>query len=805
MSEFSTRLRRLSLPAVVTVAVGTGATILMFSVVNAVLLKPLPYPNADRLAVVWMDLRARALDDMPLSPGDFIDLRRQATQFEELAAVATFRQVLSGDDEQPVQVTVAGVTTNLHALLGAHAIAGRLFEQADAAPQPPNPAEARPGSGIISHALWQRRYGGDPTIVGRTVDLQGQPLQVVGVLAPEVELLFRAASDTAPRPDVWTAFRFNPETASRDLLFMRVIGRLAEGVSHASAQAQIDAIAADIRARFPVKATANLRLRVEPMHSDLVRDVRGAVLGLMGAVALVLIIAIANVANLLLVRVSLREREFAVRAAIGATRSRLMRQILGESALLAIAGAALGIALAAGGLQLLQALGPEGLPRMDALAVDLEVIGFALLLSFLTAWMFGMLPALRAARPMPAAALRTGTRTAGRRGNGLNRGVAVAEIALCFVLVVGSVLIFKTFSELRRADLGYQPAGVLTFTALSRGSAEQRAEVMRVLKEQLAALPGVEAVGAATPIPLDGSVMNMRWGVPAAADDPELFQQANVHFVLPGYFDTVRARLLAGRAHTESDNRADARTVVIDELLARKAFGSAAAAVGESLLFRTGETPELFQVVGVVAHQRHQGVAADGRETLFLTHGQDGYMAPARWLVRSSADPLALVPMVRDLVTQVDASAAVADIVPMQALVDRARAPTRLALALIGAFTAIAVVLAIIGLYGVLTAMVRERTAEVGVRMAFGASPLRIFRLVVGEGLLLGAVGVTAGVGGALGLTRFIEGLLVGVSPADLSTYAFVAVTFLAVTVLASWIPAARAASLPPARALHDE
>lgn len=351
--------------------------------------------------------------------------------------------------------------------------------------------------------------------------------------------------------------------------------------------------------------------------------------------------------------------------------------------------------------------------NLHALAVDLEVIGFALLLSFLTAWMFGMLPALRAARPMPAAALRTGTRTAGRRGNGLNRGVAVAEIALCFVLVVGSVLIFKTFSELRRADLGYQPAGVLTFTALSRGFAEQRAEVMRVLKEQLAALPGVEAVGAATPIPLDGSVMNMRWGVPAAADDPELFQQANVHFVLPGYFDTVRARLLAGRAHTESDNRADARTVVIDELLARKAFGSAAAAVGESLLFRTGETPELFQVVGVVAHQRHQGVAADGRETLFLTHGQDRYMAPARWLVRSSADPLAL--------------------------------------ALIGAFTAIAVVLAIIGLYGVLTAMVRQRTAEVGVRMAFGASPLRIFRLVVGEGLLLGAVGVTAGVGGTRG------------------------------------------------------
>ncbi|HUG97670.1 MAG TPA: ADOP family duplicated permease [Gammaproteobacteria bacterium] len=800
------RNRQLTWPAVITVAIGTGATILMFSVVNAVLLKPLPYPNAERLAVVWMDLRTRDLDDMPFSPGDFFDLRSQTTVFEDLAAAFTFRQDLSGDDEQPEQVTVAGVTTNLHALLGARVIAGRPFNSIDATPQAGDEAEPLPTIGIISHALWQRRYGGDPDIVGRTIDLQGQPLQVVGVLARDNELLFRAGSDVAPRPDVWIALRFDETTAQRDLLFMRVVGRLREGVSYAAAQAQLDTVAADIRERFPVKASANMQIRLEPMHADLVRDVRGAVLALAGAVALVLLIACANVANLLLVRVSQREREFAVRSAIGASRWRLVRQVLGESAFLALAGAAVGVALAFSGLRLLQALNPAGLPRMDALAIDAVVLSFTAMLAFTAAFLFGMVPAMRASRPMLATSLRTGTRTAGGPGgNSLTRAVAVSEVALCFVLVVASVLMLKSFVALQGADLGYAPSGILTFTAQVRGEPDERAQAMRVLRERLESLPGVQAVGAATPIPLDGSIMNMRWGVPAAAADPELFQQANMHFVLPEYFDTVRARVLAGRTYSEADNQVGARTVVIDDVLATKAFGSAAAAVGESLLFRLGDEPELFQVIGVVAHQRHQSAAADGRETLFLTHGQDNYTAPARWLVRTSADPMSLVPLVRAEVSRLDAAAAVADIVPMQALVDHAQAPTRLALMLIGVFAVIATVLAVVGLYGVLAASVRQRTVEIGVRMAFGASPLRIFRQTVGQGVALGLLGIAIGLAAALALSRVIAGMLVDVSPTDASTYALAAVVFLAVVALASWVPAARAARLQPLLALRDE
>lgn len=799
-------MKSLSWPAVVTVAIGTGATILMFAVVNAVLLKPLPYPNADRLAIVWMDLRARDLDDMPLSPGDFMDMRGQATLFEEMAAVATFRQILAGDDEQPVQVTVGAATTNLHQLLGARVSIGRQFEAADATPQPEDPADALPASGIISDALWERRYGRDPSIVGRTIELQGQPLHVVGVMASDEELLFRAGSNVAPRPDLWIAFRINPETANRDLLFMRVVGRLRDGVSNAAAQAQLDAVAADIRDRFPVKQTANMQLRLEPMHDDLVRDARGAVTALMGAVLLVLLVASANVANLLLVRVSLREREFAVRAAIGASRARLVWQMFRESLLLAGVGVALGVSLAYGGLRVLQVLNPTGLPRMDAMSVDLPVVAFAALLALVTAFLFGLAPAIGASRPVLAHTLRTGARAAGGRGGiRLRRGVAVAEVALCFVLVVASGLMLKTFSALQRADLGYDASGILTFTALSRGAPEERAQSMRVLGERLAALPGVEAVGSASPIPLDGSIINMRWGVPAAADNPELFQQANVHFVNPEYFATVRARLLAGRLYTEADNHAAARTVVVDEVLARKAFGSASSAVGESLLFRLGDEPEFFQIVGVVAHQRHESAAADGREALFLTHGQDNYMAPAQWLVRASVDPMTLVPMVRDAVAQLDASAAIADVLPMQTLVDRARAPTRLALLLIGVFAATAAVLAVIGLYGVLSATVRQRTTEVGVRMAFGASPRRIFGLMVGEGVVLGAIGVTIGLGAALAVTRLLEGMLVGVSRTDIATYIIAAAAFLVVAAIASWLPAARAAGLHPARALHDD
>jgi putative ABC transport system permease protein len=799
-------MKKLSWPAVITVAVGTGATILMFSVVNAVLLKPLPYPHADRLAVIWMDLRMRDLHDMPFSPGDFIDLRRQATLFDELAAVSTFRQALSGDDEPPEQVTVAGITTNLHPLLGARVIAGRPFEPADAMPQTGDAAEPLPAIGIISHALWQRRYAAEPAIIGRTIELQGQPLKVVGVLAPDSELLFRAGSDVEPRPDIWTAFRLNEATAPRDLLFMRVIGRLGEGVSHAAAQAQLDAVAADIRSRFPIKAQANMQARLEPMHADLVRDVRGAVLALMGAVALVLLVGCANVANLLLVRVSLREREFAVRAAIGASRLRLARQLLGESARLALAGAAAGVALAFVGLQVLQSLDPASLPRMDALSIDPAVLCFAALLACGVAFLFGSVPALRASRPVLSASLRTGTRTAGGPGSGsLTRGIAVSEVALCFVLVVAAVLMLKSFAALQRADLGYEPARILTFTTSLGGEPEERAQSMRELRERFAALPGVEAVGAATPIPLDGSIVNMRWGLPAAADDPELFQQANVHFVLPEYFETVRAKLRAGRTFSELDNRPDARTVVIDERLAAKAFGSAADAVGESLLFRIGDEPELFQVVGVVAHQRHQSAASDGREALFLTHGQDNYMAPARWLLRAGMDPMTLVPTVRAEISRFSASTVGAEFLPLQTLVDRARAPTRLALILIGAFAGMAGVLAVIGLYGVLSATVRQRTAEVGVRMAFGASPVRIFQRIVAEGMVLGVVGLAIGLAGAVALSRAIAGMLVDITPTDVTTYLVAATGFLVVIAVASWLPAARAAQLNPVEALRDE
>ena len=806
--------------AIGTIALGIGATTAIFSVINAVLLRPLPYADAGRLVLVQSDLTARNVTDFPLPPGDLPDLREQGTLFQEVAAVSvTGRLPLLGDGNDPEQVSGVAVTPNLPSLLGLRTVLGRGFVESDGAPLPPPPnlpvgvapGPPPPGTAVLSHAFWQRRYGGDPGVIGRTIRLGGGSSEIIGVLAPDAELLLPPNLNVDRRPDVVQALRIDWATASRINVFLRFVGRLQPGVTVPQAQAQVDRLVADLRQRFPIKETAGLRWRVEPMHEYLVAGVRPGILTLMGAVGFVLLIACANVANLLLVRAGQRERELVVRAAMGASRGDLVRQMLVESLVLGGGGAVVGVGLALAGLDVLRAIAPATLPRMDQVGIDARVLAFTALAALVAAVIFGLVPALRASRPDAGAALRSSSRTAGlAEGRRLRSAVVVAEVALSFVLLVGSGLMIRSFIALQRVDPGYDASGVLTFQVQAAGplnlrEPEQRAAFARRLKERLESLPGVQAVTAVGPLPLDGTVANSRWGTEAAAADPSLFQQANIHVVLPGYFETFRTRLIEGRTFTDADNDPARTGVVVDRLLAQKAFPGRSA-VGQRLFVRSrGNEAEFLEIIGVVDHQRHASLSEEGPEAIFVTDGFFQFGGANRWVVRTAGDPTALGSQVRAAVAEVAPGVPVAQLQPMTALIERAMAPTRFALMLIGIFAGIAAALAAVGLYGVLGTAVRQRTAEIGIRMTFGASRASIVQMIVGQGLRLSAVGIGIGLVAAFGLTRVMQSLLVGVAPTDPATFATIAVFFLGVAALACWLPALRAGGLDPNVVLREE
>jgi putative ABC transport system permease protein len=805
--------------AIITIALGIGACTAIFSVVNAVLLRPLPYADAQRLVLIWGELRARNVRDWPFSPPDLRDLQQQSADvFDEIAGMIPAGRVpLAASGGEPEQIRVGGATPNLFRVLGARILAGRDFVQDDGTPVPQLPNQAAPAgppvSAILSHAFWLRRFGGDQSIVGKDVELGNGRARIVGVLAPGFELLLPPRVNIESAPDMWTAARINFDTANRNNVVFRVIGRLKPGVGLERAQTQVDRIAADLRQHFAIKQTAGLYFHVVPMFDDLVGDVRPAILSLMGAVAFVLLIACANVANLLVVRASGRSRELAVRAAIGAGRGQLVRQMLAESLVIAALGTGLGLVLARSGIQVLMAFGPKDLPRLDAVAMDPAVLAFAVLSGLVTAMVCGIVPALRASRTDVMEVLRSvGGRSGGLRGGRkLRSGVVVTEVALSFILLVGAGLMLRSVVALARVNPGYDPNHVLTFVLQSRApQAAERALFNQQVRERLLAIPGVSGATAATPLPLDGTLINGRWGTEIAATDPSKFRQANFHGVLPGYFETLHTRLIAGRFFTDADNNIDQATdmprqIIIDENLAALAFRGEPA-VGKRLLLRiTTPEAEWYEIIGVVGHQRHSSLATAGPEAIFVLNGHFGHAFAVRWAVRTSGDPSQIVAAVRAAVAQVDPRAPLAEIQPMTAFLDKAMAPIRFTTTLIGIFAAVAMMLAAVGLYGVLSTIVRQRTAEIGMRMVFGAPRSSILRLVVGEGLKLSAVGIVIGLIGALAVTRVMASLLVGVNPTDPATFAAIVALFGIIAMAASWMPARRASRLDPMAAIREE
>ena len=824
--------RAFALTAILTLALGIGASTAIFSVVNAVLLRPLPYADADRLMLIWGDMRARNVTDFPFSPGNYQDLKNQSATFEDIAAITPFNGTIQIDGDAPERTRNLGVTPNLLSVLGARVLHGRDFNAGDATPPPPPPGQQGGQGGqppaanqppapppppnivVLNHGFWQRRFGGDASVVGRSIDMGGQQGIIIGVLRPGFEMLFPPNTNIEQDPDMLIAMRINYETASRINVFMRLIGKLKPGATKAAANQDVERIAADLRERFPIMKTADTHYRVEAMHDDLVKDVRPAIFALMGAVIFVLLIACANVANLLLVRAAARERELAIRAAMGSSPWRIVRQLLSESLVLSLGAALVALGLAWAGIKLLIALAPANLPRLGDVNIDFAVLGFATLAAIAAAAIFGVVPALRASRPQLADVLRSAGRSPGLGGGNLLRSaVVVAEVALSFVLLVGGGLMVRSFVELSRVNPGYDPTGVLTFQVGGRGgrSPEQVQAFQRQLGERLRAIPGVEAATAVTPLPLDGTLFNSRWGKEDAVTDASKFQQANVHVVLPGYFEAMGTRLIGGRTYTEADNRPDFMGVIIDQTLAAKAFPGESA-VGKRLFIRTrAQEPEWLEVIGVVEHQRHEGIATEGREAIFVPDGFFGHGVAGTWAVRLrcdeniSCDPTRLSAPARNVVAELDPKLSVANLQPFSRLVDRAMTPTRFALVLIGIFASVAAVLACVGLYGVLSTAVRQRTAEIGVRVAFGATKRSIFALVVGDGMKLSAIGLALGLVAAFWLTRAMTTMLVGVQPTDVPTYVAIMILFVVIAAFACFIPARRAASLDPTNALRSE
>jgi putative ABC transport system permease protein len=795
--------------AAATIAVGIGATTAIFSVVHAVLLRPLPYPEPDRLVFVRGALSARGVTDWPISPRILLDMRERADLIEQLEGEFTFSGTLIDDQDEAVRITAAGVTPGLFSLLGVRPALGRGFQTDDAAPLAGDvdPSAIPPAAVILSYDTWERQFGGDENVVGRFIQLFGNQVEVVGVMAPGFKLLMPADSRMVSDVDAWFTPRVDMVNYDRRQAMFEVVGRLRDGATLGQAQAQIDGVVAFVHDISPSGKGAGYDLRVVGMQQDVDAEVRPVLLALLGTVFFVLLIACANVSNLMLVRASSRTRDTAVRAALGASRTRVVRQMLTESFVLASIGTLAGVVLAYFGIHGLLALGPPEFPRMDTVSIDATVLAFALVATVGVALLFGLVPAARAGRTDVAEVLKQGGRSAavGRTGS-LRTGVVVAEVALSVVLLIGAGLMIRSFIALQRSDPGFDTDSALTFQVQVQGyDREQRRIFMDALRDRLGALPGVQSVTAATMPPLMGTSALGRYGTREALSDDALYGQAVYRLVYPDYFRTMGTRLLEGRDFDASDFAGDgATTVIVDRIVAARLWPDESP-IGQTLVIRRGPEPEFVQVVGVVDHERSESPAFDSQEAVYFNARWGGDPGTAGWVVRTAGvEPTSLVPSVRAAVTELDPHVLVTDLRSMQQVVREVTAPTRFALVLIGIFAALALGLAGIGVYGVLSYIVRERRAEIGMRMVLGAQQSTILGMVIRQGLAPIVTGTLLGLVGAFWLTRFMASLLVHVEPFDPLTFVAMATLFGVIGLMAAIVPARRAARVHPMEALRD-
>lgn len=793
-----------TLTALLTLALGIGACTAIFSVLNAVLLKPLPYREPDQLFTVMQRNGAEA-------PADFHDMRTQTHSFSLLAAAQGGGAVLTGAD-RPEDIRGLSVTEEMFDLLGVPAQLGRTFSRADF-------ADGAPPTVVISYALWQRRFGGQQDVIGRTVTLSGEATTIIGVMPPE----FRFAPFWITNAEIWTRYRVNP--ADRETASLRVFGRLKDGVTREQAQAEMTAFAQRQALAYP-KARANRTIEVDSLHERAVGNVRPALFMLGGAVSLVLLIVCANVASLLLVRAAGRQRELAVCAALGASRARLIRRQLAECLWLALGGGLGGVAVAFAGLNLLtRALTGQtdrfALPRLHEISPDATMLLVAVGLAALTTLAFGLLPALQSTKVDLYAALRDGGRglAGGGRGARLRAALIVAEVAVALVLLAGAGLFLRGFAKLSHIDPGFRTENALAFSVSTVGRPDlvgkPREQLYREIVRRLEALPGVTAVGAVNHLPLVGDTWGFRiWAEGAPLPERGKETAAIFRASWPGYFNAVGARLVHGRDFTERDNPAGDGVVVLNETLARR-FWPAGDALGKRVsLADPGEQPKWLTVVGIVADMKQESWAEPARPEVYRPilqqpawyfdekHGAFAYLS---FVVLASGDAALLAGPVRDAIWSLDRELPVSHLSTLEQVAAGAVAQPRLQLQLVGVFAVTALLLAALGLYGVMAYAVAQRTTELGVRLALGAQRADVLRLVLRSGLRLALAGTVIGLGAALAVTRGLSSLLHGVDPADPIALAGATCVLLIIAALATLLPAWRASRVDPLVALRSE
>ena len=783
--------------SIITLALGIGANTAIFTVVNAIVLRPLPFQDADRLAMIWTTKDAN--QEQSFSFSDYNDLKSQTRSFSAIGAASPLWNFTLTGAGEPEPLQGMYVSSSLFEVLRVMPERGRAFT-AD---------EDRTGGtpvAIISHALWQRRFGADENIVGKAIIVSGTSATVIGVMPASFQLL-------DPASELWLPLAQNQFASSaRQVRLLSIVGRLVDGLQPAAANAELSAIAGQWAAQYP-DSNSGVGMRVVPMHQQITGKVRPALLLLLGAVGLVLLIACANIVNLMLVRSAARQKEIAVRAALGASRMRLLRQLLTESVTLAVLGGGAGILLGSWGVQALLALNPIPIPRYNQIRLDLTVLGFTLAASLVTGIVFGLAPAWQTLRTDLHAALKEGGRTtiADSRQRRLSSLLVIAETAMAMVLLIGAGLLLKSFAHLLSVKPGFVTENVLTMqVGLPNASYQQpqkRVAFMQQLEQNLAGAPEVASIGFVTRLPLMSALNNVTTflaieGKPVPVGErPEIdFRRAST-----GYFQTMGIPLLAGRLVTEQDVTNSTGAVVINEAMAKR-FWPGEDPVGKRISTATsaGQQTQWQTIVGVVGSVRHLGLDVEPRPEIYYHTNTNPPFGPVV-VIRTTSDPQRLISIARAKVRELDKDVPIANVNTMEQLVAQSVAQRRFGMFLVGIFAALALVLAVIGIYGVVSYSVTQRTNEIGVRMALGASTTDVLKMVLKNGMTLALIGVGIGLAGAFAATRLMVAMLFEVKPTDLATFAIVSVGLILVALLACYVPARRAMKVDPLVALRYE
>jgi putative ABC transport system permease protein len=777
--------------AVIALGLGIGANTAIFSLVNGVLLRPLPFPDPERIVYIEGKNPEAGITDSNISFLDFTDWSQQTDLFKSTAAYWTGNANLGADGAEPERVPRAGVTTGFFSVLGVQPVLGRTFV----------PEDDKPGTftaAIISHGLWKRRFGSDPSIVGKQIQISSRPLTVVGVMPPGFEY--------PEQTQVWVTSAVNISEEPRDNRAWSAIARLNTGVDLKQAQNRVSAINTQLDKQFH-ETNKGWDATVWTLHERLVREVKPSLVALLGAVGFVLLIACANVANLLLARSAARQKEIAIRAAMGASRTRVLRQMLTESILLSAIGGIAGLLLSFWLTDLLMSMLPEGAPRLEQIGIDYRVLTFALGVSALTGILFGIVPALQASKLDVTGALKEG----GRSGEGHRRTSArslllIGEVALSLMLLVGAGLLIKSFLRLQEVRPGFNAHNVLIANLALPGAKykdQQFVEFFRQLKERLEAAPGVQAVGGSVNLPLNASGYAIGRGFipegrPLTVDENK---DAMFSTITGEYFRALQIPLLSGRFFELRDNADAPKVVIINETTAKRHFGSPAAAIGKRLSIWRDEK-FMREIVGVVGDTKTGSLTGEGGMQIYVPHAQDFQWNFMGLVIRTAGDPAAFATTLRREVQALDKDQPVYGVRTMDDVVANSLGTRRVSMQLFAVFACAALLLAALGIYGVMAYSVTQRTQEIGIRMALGAQKSDVLGLVIRQGMTLIVIGVGAGLAGAFALTRLIANLLFGVAATDPLTFVAIPLLLLFVALIACYLPARRATRLDPKIAL---